>query len=250
MSRSLEFQRQTPVWSTDHPLAHSAGGRTSDVDYSTGYDPSPLHPDFTPGASVVVRSPRTSYEYDGSVSRDMRNRSGLPDDYGDDHSTWRRGDGPHGQRSLFDIKHQHPYVSWLGTHPDFRGHVATLLGVAATQTKARYGEYPRSDTSLSRESRRVVERAAAAGAVRMPDFVSPNDYSSRNSSNYTVPTQGSMDYPANKELPATTSRTLPRPDVELGRQFARSVLRRPRQAIEKASEISGVKKAQQQEFFK
>lgn len=242
----MEFKRQTPVWRTEHPLSFSEGGRLNDVGYATGYDPSPVHPDLTPGASVHVRSPRTEYEYDGSTIRDMRTRSGHSDDYSDDLSTWRRGDGPEGQRSLFDVAHHHPYVSWMGTHPDFRGHVATLLGVAATQTKARYGEYPRSDTSLSAESQRIVERAAAAGAVKMPNFVSPNNYSSRDSQHYLIPTQGSQDSPADREYPATKSSTVPQGDVEVGRQFARSVLRRPKQLVEHAQQVAGAK---QQKLF-
>lgn len=232
MSRSLEFQRQTPVW-------RWSGG--DEVGYATGYDPSPAHPEFTPGAEVIVRAPKTRYDYEGSAKRNYLDKNARSDIYGDDHSTWQRGDGPHGQRSLFDVEHHHPYVGWLGTHPDFRGHIGTLLGVAATDSRRRFGESLRSDTSLSQESRRIVERAAAGGAVRMPDFVSPNDISSREDkySNYVVATRA-----------AGGGRNIPEPEIAIGRQFVRDVLRRPRQAIEKASEISGAKKAQQQEFFK
>lgn len=214
MSRSLEFHRQTPIWRWED--RETAG-------YSAGYDPSPVHPEFTPGAEVQVKKPRTEYEYDGSTRRDYNVRSGRPDIYGNDYSTWQRGDGPGGQMSLFDATHHHPYVSWMGTHPDFRGHIPTMLGVAALESQRRFGEPLRSDTSLSEESRRIVERAAAAGAVTMPHFVSPNTISSKEEkfSNYVVATKA-----------AGGGRDVPGPEVSMGRQFVRDTLRAAKKPIQ------------------
>lgn len=220
MSRSLEFQRQTPVWRTEHPPNGAFG---SETEYAAGYDPSPLHPEYTWGANVMVRGARTGYQYDGDRGRDILNSSPYPDIGGTDLQTWQRGEGHHGQRSLFDVKHEHPYVSWMGTHPDMRGHIPTLLGVAAMQTRARYGEPLRSDTSLSAESQKIVDRAASAGAVQMPAFVSRNSISSSEDrfNNYAVNTKA-----------AGGGRDIPEPEVAMGRQFVRATLRAAKKPVQ------------------
>ena len=229
MSRNLEFKRQTPIWRWED--RETAG-------YSAGYDPSPVHPEFTPGAEVQVKKPRTEYNYDGDARRDYNNRSGRSDHYGNDYSTWQRGEGPGGQRSLFDVDHHHPYVSWLGTHPDFRGHIPTMLGVAALESKRRFGEPLRSDTSLSEESRKIVERAAEAGAVSMPHFVSPNTISSKEEkfSNYMVTTKA-----------AGGGRDVPEPEVAMGRQFVRDTLRAAKKPVQ--APIRAAAQAKQEKLF-
>ena len=229
MSRNLEFKRQTPIWRWQDDRV---------LGYSAGYDPSPIHPEFTPGAEVQVTKPRTRYEYDGAPARDYNVRTGRSADYANDFSTARRGDGPDGQMSMFDAVHFHPFVHWMGTHPDFRGHIPTMLGVAALETKRRFGENLRSDTSLSAESQKIVERAAQAGAVQMPQFVSPNTISSKEEkfANYVVATKA-----------AGGGRDVPKPEVSMGRQFVRDTLRAAKKPIQ--APIRAAASAKQEKLF-
>lgn len=194
-------------------------------------------PDSAPGARLRVLKPRTVYVNNTAV---VDSRPYSQDVRGDRVRT-QSSDGPGGQRSLFDVEHHHPYVDLMATHPDYRAHIPTMLGVAELETRARYGEGLRSSNDLSTHSSQLVHRLAQAGATKAPSDEMRNKISANNYKKYEVSTRSSMSGRYADVPDSTTS---------MGRQFVRQMLRRPKQAVNRASAAASAKKGEQQEMFK
>ena len=194
-------------------------------------------PDSAPGARVRALKPRTEYINNTAV---VDSRPYSQDLHGDRVRT-QTSDGPGGQRSLFDIEHHHPYVDLMATHPDYRAHVPTMLGVAEIETRARYGEGLRSSNDLSVHSSQLVHRLAQAGATKPPSDEMRNKITASNYKKYEVSTRRSM--PGRYE-------DVPDSTTSMGRQFVRNMLRQPKQAVRRASAAASAKKGEQQEMFK
>lgn len=74
--------------------------------------------------------------------------------------------GPHGQLGLFGVVHSPPVVTGLYATEGGRHLVGTALGLAASQTHHRYGEYPVPDTDLSEYSSRILSRFQTHGVSK------------------------------------------------------------------------------------
>lgn len=182
-------------------------------------EPSSNRPSDALGAVVDVEHPETIYDYEDtkrphdSVRRDLVSADA--------------GEGPGGQGALFGVHHAHPYVSWMHASGQFGAHIPTLLATAAVETRQRFGEDLRSDSSLSDHSSPIVHRLAQAGAVQAPQNES-NNGSIRNPSHLTR-TRG----PDSIDVPEET--------VNMGRQFLRAALRRPKQNVQRSQSTPGMK---------
>lgn len=194
-------------------------------------------PDSAPGARLRVLKPRTEYVHNTAV---VDSRPYSQDVHGDRVRT-QASDGPGGQRSLFDVEHHHPYVDLMATHPDYRAHIPTMLGVAEIETRARYGEGLRSSNDLSVHSSQLVHRLAQAGATKAPSDEMRNKITANNYKKYEVSTRRSM--PGRYE-------DVPDSTTSMGRQFVRNMLRQPKKAVNKAAAGVSAKKGVQQEMFK
>ena len=190
---------------------------------------------YTEAATVTVEHPVTNYDltpeldaYQRTYSRDMNL---------DRHRT-QTGEGDHGQGALFDVYHRKPYVSYLASHPEYRGHVGTLLGVAALETKQRFGELPVPDSDLSVHSSRIVHRLAQSGAVEAPRNETRNDFTADNFTDFQVP---------NRNFAPGQVSDIPRSTINMGRHLLREALRRPKQAVKQSIIEAGAKKGFKQE---
>ena len=225
MSRNEEFSRrfdhgpETP-WASGHSFGttYSVTAPASDQMY------------FAPGARVKVDRPTTWYDHDDQSAVE-------PVDSHGDLARFQFGEGPGNQGALFGVRHTHPYVSWMESHKDYGAYIPGLLSVAALEAKARYRESLRSDKSLSESSSPIVHRLAQAGAVTAPAQESRNRM--RVNPDVEIPTRRYE--PDVREVPAST--------VNLGRQFLRTALRRPKQAVSRSVSAVGDKKSTQQEMF-
>lgn len=73
-----------------------------------------------------------------------------------------------GNPVLFNVTHDPGYVSMMDSSPEHRAQAMTLLGIAATHHKTRYGAMPESDESLSAQAAPIVRRLASKGLVKPP----------------------------------------------------------------------------------
>lgn len=186
----------------------------------------------TYGATVQVSRPVTHYDYE-----DQGSLTG-PHDRSLDLNRFASGDGPHGQGALFGVRHIHPHVSWMSASRQFGSYIPSLLSIAATETKARYGEGLRSDTSLSSTSAPIVQRLAESGSVAMPKNWHQNNRVPDDRPHY-----------ATRLLKKETAQEIPEETVRISRQFLREALRRPRQPVSEQSSGSGPKAHKQQTLF-
>lgn len=204
----------------------SAGQRYTGYFVTAPRSDTPYH---APGASVTVARPMTRYSSaSGDEGRDIHG----------DLIRYQTGDGPAGQEALFDVRHHHPYVSSMHASPQFGAHIPTLLGIAARDTRARFGEDLRSDVSLSETSSPIVHRLAEAGAVQAPQGETRNSVS--RDPNFLAPTRRSH---VIRKMPVEE---VPRSEVSAARHFVRETLRRPKQFVEQTSAVAQEK---QRKFF-
>lgn len=218
--------------------------------YQITETPERLDQTEAPGVRVVVEHPSTHYGYESQppgnppnhhweeVNERLRSK-----DISDNLYREQAGEGPDGQQALFNISHKHPYVGFMATHPAYRHHVASLLGVAALETRARYGEDLRSDNSLSESSSKMVHRLAEAGIVSPPSNEQRNNLTRRHFADYWIgtPLADIQEKRRVEFLPSNTMR--------VGRQFAREVLRRTRQSVDRARPVIEAVKGEQGKMF-
>lgn len=190
-------------------------------------------PYHAPGAEVVVSRPKTAYFPTSGEDFTMDST-----DSRGDLIRYQTGDGPGGQGALFDVRHTHPFVSGMNASPQFGAHIPTLLGIAARDTRARFGEDLRSDVSLSESSSPIVHRLAEAGAVQAPQKEERNSIA--RDPDFLAPTRRSH---VIRKMPVEE---VPRSEVSAARHFVRETLRRPKQAVERTSAVAQEK---QRKFF-
>jgi hypothetical protein len=224
---SAQFDRgpETP-WATD--LGRGVGGGT--VYRVTAPEGEEGGVNYAPGAEVRVSGASTTYDHFDQASAEQVDSHG-------DLARYQLGDGPDNQGALFGVMHRNPHVSWMSSHRDYRAHIPTLLGIAAVETKARYGESLRSDTSLSETSSPIVHRLAQAGAVEAPAMEFRNN-------EYHDPEKWV------RTRVGQNPREIPESTVNTSKQFLRQALRRPRQAVQRGAAAAGDKKFHQPEMFK
>lgn len=190
---------------------------------------------WNPGAEAHVSAPRTRYIYGDSGSSVQQS-----DEYVTQHIGSRESDG---QGALFGVTHTHPEMHWLVSHPDMRGHVPTMLGIAALETHARYGEYPRPADNLSDQSTRMVEKLASVGATKMPSHIDWNPMSSEDHSD-----RGPDLAFVRRDAAEGSIRMHDKGTASVGRQFIRSVLRGPKRSVPPPSVTESTKGKQQKLF--
>ena len=198
-----------------------------------------------PGLSLEVEHPKTEY------ALNFREEDSAGVTFSGDHNTsserWQTGDGHGRQRSLFNVWHTKPRVSALASHPDFRGHVGTMLGVAAVETKNRFRESPVASNDLSEQSSRIVHRLAESGAIEAPGNEQRNSLSSGDFSNYAIHNRGYSLYGLGGEIKESG---IPRSTVAMGRHTMREILRGPkRQISQTVSGVSEKAKGKQERMF-
>jgi hypothetical protein len=192
---------------------------------------------FTEGAEVGLTHPSTTYD---DISTKPFYQEKNQHDYESDRHRVQIGEGAHGQRALFDVFHRKPYVDWMATHPDFRGHVGTMLGVVGVESKHRFGEIPAADTDLSVHSSRVVDRLAQAGAIKAPEGEQRNGITADEFHDFQV--RNPVRDPQTEEVPRST--------VAMGRQFLRDALRGPKKQVTKSVKaVSEKAKGKQERMF-
>jgi hypothetical protein len=193
---------------------------------------------FTEGAEVGLTHPKTTY--DDVLDNPFYQRAQDPQDFSTDRHRVQTGEGERGQRALFDVFHRKPYVDWMATHPDFRGHVGTMLGVVGLESKHRFGEIPAADNNLSVHSSRVVDRLAQAGAIKAPEGEQRNGISTGEFHDLQV--MNPRRDPSHQEIPRST--------VAMGRQFLRDALRGPKKQVTKSVKtVSEKAKGKQDRMF-
>lgn len=214
-SRQFEHGPETP-WTlpVDFGTSYRVTAPTSDQRY------------FAPGAEVRVSHPSTWYDYKFQGSMDRIDQRG-------DLTRYQFGDRSDGQRALFGVRHTHPYVSWMSTHRDYRAHIPSLLGAAAVETRARFGEPLRSDRSLSETSSPIVHRLAQAGAVQVPKMENRNSHQVDPDAEFST-----------RESASAYVREVPAETVHLGKQFLRHALRQPKRNVSRGRVSSGLKDKQ------
>lgn len=122
------------------------------------------------GAMVHLDQPRTEYYYprispgyqENWDTRTESHRYG-PEDVHDGIGRVRGR-----QQTLFGYHHVRPTVDFMLANRGYQHYAASLLGVAALESRARYGEDPVASSDLSPHSSRLVGRLARAGAVQYP----------------------------------------------------------------------------------
>lgn len=198
-----------------------------------------------PGMSLEVEHPQTRYD----LNFREEDSAGVTFSLDGDSSSerWQTGDGPGRQRSLFDVWHTKPQVSFLASHPDFRGHVGTMIGVAATEARHRFRENPVASNDLSEQSSRLVHRLAESGAIEVPGNEKRNDISSGDFSHYRIHNRGHSLYGLSGEIKEVD---IPRSTVAMGRHTMREMLRGPKRQISQAvSGVSEKAKGKQERMF-
>jgi hypothetical protein len=86
----------------------------------------------------------------------------------DIHGVSHEGDGPGNQQALFNVFHQPPRINSLHADPSMNTEAMNLVGIAAHQSKKRYGEEPIPDSDLSEHSSRMVRHLANLGITKPP----------------------------------------------------------------------------------
>jgi hypothetical protein len=139
-----------------------------DPGHSTG-------PYGVPTAEVQVYTPEDEYHYNqDAVARGHSLGSGWP---------VAPSVEAHGQTPLFSVEHTPPTVDWMASHKDLRHHIPALMGIAANDTRSRFGEIPSADSDLSVYSSRLVDRLAAKGVIAPRDQSRPlNSFSTKHPS--------------------------------------------------------------------
>jgi hypothetical protein len=192
---------------------------------------------FTEGAEIGLTHPDTTYD---DISGNPFYQEKNQEDFESDRHRVQIGEGENGQRALFDVFHRKPYVGWMASHPDFRGHVGTMLGVVGVESKHRFGEIPAADTDLSVHSSRVVDRLAQAGAIKAPEGEQRNDITADEFHDFQV--RNPVRDPRNQEIPNST--------VAMGRQFLRDALRGPKKQVTRSvTAVSEKAKGKQERMF-
>jgi hypothetical protein len=156
-------------------------GTYKNVDGNSG----PWLPGQASGAAITVTAPQDLYRtlhYPTKMDPkprfdDFQNRT----DYEPEKET-----EPGEQMGLFNHYHEAPKVFSLAATPDARHHVGALLGMAALESHARYGETPQASSDLSPNSAPVVQRLIDKGLVKAPD------QSDHNAIDHTVPEPGKV----------------------------------------------------------
>lgn len=94
------------------------------------------------------------------------------------HGTRHEGDGEHGQQSLFNVFHQPPRIDSLFADPSMNTEAMNLVGIAAHESKKRYGREPIPDSDLSEHSSRMVQHLVNLGITKNtkpPKWQEPNE---------------------------------------------------------------------------
>ncbi len=222
----------------------------------------PDHPDTremyngqtaVPTASVSVEKPHEDYEYPMRTNweaygtawefrkTEKKGRHRLSDHLGG----WGnpKFEEDNGQGELFKVHHTPPIVDTLFSHHDLKGEVPGLLGRAALESKAQFGEYPEASTDLSRHSKGIVDRLVSKGIIKDPfeakarreqEFLGgdPEDYYQEQWSDNEISARDPY-YEHYREPANNASDEVPAWHQALGRQFMRHVLRgdRPQQSL-------------------
>jgi hypothetical protein len=142
---------------------------------------------FSVGGATLAGSTYYPYKVDNKLDdRDWKEHSaenkGGPrrsevHGYGQ-HGIRHEGDGEHGQQSLFNVFHQPPRIDSLFADPSMNTEAMNLVGIAAHESKKRYGEEPIPDSDLSEHSSRMVQHLVNLGITKTtkpPEGQEPNE---------------------------------------------------------------------------
>lgn len=199
-----------------------------------------------PTAKTMVQRPVDEYSYHRRNYNDFYSKSPEDPDAGS-HSVLGWDGDPRrdkfeasgGQGKLFDVKHRAPKLDLLFAHEDLRPHAMGLLGRAALESHARYGQYPEASDDLSQHSEKIVRRLADKGIIKYPEHLMyPPDENGKIDNGISDDDSFYRQY---KEGPhfgqkaetdyGRTNMDLPDWHQNLGSQFIRHALRRPQQGL-------------------
>jgi len=138
-----------------------------------------------------------------------------------------------GQGRLFAARRTAPKLEVLFAHEDLRPHAMGLLGRAAVESHARYGQYPEASSDLSQHSEKIVSRMAEKGLIKYPENLDyPPDEDGKidngisdDDSFYRRYREGPHYGPVVEDTQFTRTKELPGWHHALGRQFIRHALR-------------------------
>lgn len=153
------------------------------------------HP--TQGVYAEVKGPTDEYGYPRHLVNTKVPSKDRPTDW---QTSDRSGVGAEAFRNqrLFDVRHEPPVVTTLmGTNPRPKGAVSQVLGVAAIESKARWGQYPTPSPDLSQHSAPIVQRLVDKGVVDNPhEYESPDKVQVTNRYNRDVGHEAVEDHAA------------------------------------------------------
>lgn len=146
-----------PSRQVTHVLSHDSDGRHWGISaLRSRYKDSELS-----GAAASVDPPKNDYVLNSDFASPIpENRFGwdgrgsVPDD--------------NGQRALFSAHHTPPELVTLASAGRSPRDVGAVIGAAALESKARYGEFPKPSGDLSRFSAPLVEHLANKGLIEAP----------------------------------------------------------------------------------